>query len=171
MKYLKTFESYNQADDSLLNSAEGKKIQDKIDSMSPQDLAKLEAEVAALADKLGLSLEEMKDAEKVSQALVDSGMADKIESMIPVKESFSEWWSRTKDKFYNLLWKLGLGGLLTSLASICVGAEMVSSSTALADFVPDATVHPHLATVVGGVGMAVSLVTTIVGLKKSGKMD
>lgn len=160
MKYLKTFESFS------INENKGTEefVKQKIESLSPKQKEELSSQLSDLSDKLGLSPEEMTDAEKVAAALAKNQGSLKLESL-EVNEGFKDWWGKVKKNFYSWLTKIGVGGLIGSIASAAIGAEMQSQATNLADYVPDSTVDPNLAVVIGGVAFVISMAALIIGLK------
>lgn len=162
MKYLKTFESFKINENETQNAEEV--VKQKIESLSPEQKEELSSQLSDLSAKLGLSPEEMTDTEKVAAALAKNQGSLKLESL-EVNEGFSDWWGRVKNNFYSWLTKIGVGGLIGSIASVAIGAEMQSHATNLADYVPDATVNPNTAVIIGGVAFVISMAAVIIGLK------
>lgn len=168
MKYIKTFESF-----SGLQGGNAKEVEAKINSMSPEEMAKLEKEVMDLSKTLGLSMEEMKDTEKVSKAMVDKGIAKDIEKNAPpVQEGLKEWWSGVKDKFYKFLFKFGIGGFILNLSTLAIvgGSAEQQHLQSLADY-SGGTVGMNTIMIVSAIGTAVSAAAAIIGAKKTGKLD
>mgnify|MGYP005851744311 CR=1 FL=1 len=161
LKYLKTFESFENGTQNVEEI-----VKQKIESLSPDQKEELSSQLFDLSVKLGLSPEEMTDTEKVAAALAKKQGSLKLESL-EVNEGFKDWWSRVKNKFYSWLTKIGIGGIIGSIASVAIGAEMQSHETYLADFVPDATVNPNTAVIIGGLAFVISMAAFIIGLDKS----
>ena len=164
MKYIKTFENYkiNESEEVELTKAE-EIIKQKVGSFSEEEKNKAREEIIALANKLGLSPEDMTDESKVKAALAKNQSELKLES-ISVNEGMREWWSKAKNKFYKWLTYSGIGGLVGGLVTLAIGGSMDSVATNAADYT-GATVDMNTAVIVGGVAMVISLVATLVGMK------
>lgn len=163
MRYLKTFEGFKINE----NQSSEEVVKQKIESLSPEEKEKLTSELNNLATKLGLSAEEMTDTEKVAAALAEK-QGELKESVINegIGQDIKEWWGRVKNSFYKWLTRIGVGGVILSIASAAIGAEMQSQATNLADYVPDATVNPNAAVVIGGVAFVISTAALILGMQK-----
>ena len=183
MKYLKTFESFTVVNEAQDLTSQHKGVHDelekKINSMSEADKAKLKTELENFAKTLGLTIEQMADPKMVAAAMDKKEFDKKIETEIPVtesivNESIKETWGKiknyVKDKFWNILTKVGLTGMIAGLVPVCMEAIAKESATNMAD-ITGGTMSPGTATVVGGIAIAVSFAVMMVGLKKSGAMD
>lgn len=163
MKHIKTFESFKINEASVVDPKLEQDIEDKIKSLSPGERAKLTQELSDFQRKHGLSDEDMKNAEKVQAALTKSTLDDElgqIQEGISI-QGIKDWWSRTKNKVFSILSKFGLGGVVASIITIAIGAEMQSHAvdTAGAEQILD----PNTAVVIGGIAAAVSIASIIIG--------
>jgi hypothetical protein len=156
MKYLSTFNGFsiNENTQKELENT----ISSKIESLSESEIEVIKNDLENFANKIGISIDDLKDEELVKKALLESGL--NLESM-EINEGLKDWWKRIKNKFYNFLTKLGMGGMLVGMITSGIGAEMMSSSTNLPNYV---VVTPSSTIVIGGVAFAISLIATIVGV-------
>lgn len=180
MRYLKTFENFAEQEEVSANRApqdsvapEGisekteKTIEDKIDAMSPDQLAKAQKELESLASKLKLSVEDLQDASKVEAALKANPLNISESS---INEGFNEWWGRVKNKVSSWVTRIGAVGIIGSLISLGIGAEMAEHATTLADY-SGATVNPSEHMIISGIAMVISTAAVIIGMKMSGSTD
>lgn len=166
MKYLKKFESFSINENESPAEAKAEEvIRQKIESLSEEDKEKAKSELEALAGKLGLSAEDMTDPHKVGAALAEKEGELKLESP-SVNEGLSDWWGRVKNTFYSWLTRIGVGGLIGSITSVAIGAELQSTATNLADYAPDSIVQPNTAIVIGGIAFVISMAAVILGMSK-----
>lgn len=158
MRFIKTFESFDPASGG--NNAE-KKIADKVNSMSADELAKANDALASLAKNLKLSVEDLQDAEKVEAAL-KTNVPELSES--DLNEGLSEWWSRVKGKATSWMNKLGITGILASIAAMGIGAEMMDPASEFSG----ATVTPSTTVLIGAAALVISIAATLI-TNKAGK--
>jgi antitoxin component of RelBE/YafQ-DinJ toxin-antitoxin module len=186
MKYLKTFENFSNVNESNDESDKHKVAYDeaekKFAAMSEADKAKLKTELENLAKTLGITPEQLVDATLVAKKMEEKGINKKIEAEIPaevkeslmVNEGLKEMWTKlkekVKDKFWNILTKIGLGGMIAGLVPVVLGGLAQEGAANIADFT-GGTVNPSTGMVIGGIAIAVSFAAMLVGLKKSGAMD
>jgi hypothetical protein len=163
MKYLKKFESFTINENESAEVAAEEVVRKKIDSMSDEDKEKVKSELMKMADKLGLSAEEMTDPHKVGAALASKQGQIKLESS-SVNEGFSDWWGRVKKTFYSWMTKLGIVGVIGSIVTAAIGAGFQEKATNLADYVPDSVVYPNAAVVIGGIAFVISFTAMLIGL-------
>lgn len=162
MKHIKTFESF-KINESVVDPKLEQDIEDKIKSLRPGERAKLTQELSDFQRKHGLSDEDMKNAEKVQAALTKSTLDDElgqIQEGISI-QGIKDWWSRTKNKVFSILSKFGLGGVVASIITIAIGAEMQSHELATAG--AEQILDPNTAVVIGGIAAAVSIASIIIG--------
>ncbi len=163
MKHIKTFESFKINETSVVDPKLKQNIEDKIESLSPEEHAQLVQQLRDFQRKHNLSDEDMKNAEKVQAALTKSTLDDELGQ---IKEGINiqgikSWWSRTKNKVFNFLTKFGLGGLVLSIIDIAIGAEMQSHTVDTAG--AEQIVDPNTAVVIGGIAAAVSIASIVIG--------
>lgn len=161
MKYLKKFESFGLSESDEA-SAE-KVIKQKIESMSAEDKEKAKSELISMADKLGLSPEEMTDPHKVGAALASKQSGIKLES-ISINEGLVDLWNRVKNNVFSWMSKLGIAGVIVSIITTAIGASFQETATNLADYVPDSVVNPNKAVIIGGIAFVISLTAMLIGL-------
>ncbi len=163
MRYLKAFENFkiNEETEGDIDQV----VTQKINNLSDEDKDKVKNELINLADKLGLSPEDMTDPNKVGEALSkhQGELAEITESVL--NEGLSDWWGRVKNSFYSWMTKLGIMGMLGSITSVAIGANALETATNLADYVPDSVVEPNTAIIMGGIALVISLAATIVGMQ------
>ena len=166
MKHIKTFESFKINETQFEeNSGLKQKLKSHIESLSDEDKKKLAEDLNELAQKLGLSPEQMEDEEAVAAKLLKT-MDSAFDSLKLKNEGFSlqgikSWWSRTKNKVFNFLTKFGLGGVVLSIIDIAIGAEMQSHTVDTAG--AEQIVDPNTAVVIGGIAAAVSIASIVIG--------
>lgn len=164
MKYLKKFESFSINENESTAEAKAEDIiKQKIDSMSEEDKEKAKSELTEMANKLGLSPEEMTDPNKVGAALASKQGQIKLESA-SVNEGLSDWWGRVKNTVYSWMTRLGLVGVIGGIATAAIGAGFQETATNLADYVPDSVVNPNTAVVIGGIAFVISMTAMLIGM-------
>jgi ABC-type multidrug transport system fused ATPase/permease subunit len=170
MKYIKAFESFkiNENDSSVadIKKQVGETVTSKLDKLSDDEKEKVKKELSDLANKLGLSLEDMTDTNKVGEALAKQ--AAEADELAEVSESLNEglkdWWGRVKQTFFKWLTRLGVMGMIGGITSAAIGAHALETATNLADFVPNSVVEPNTAIIMGGIAVVISLTATLIGL-------
>lgn len=165
MKYIKAFESFKiNENDSVVGIEQ--EVTQKLNNLSDEDKEQVRGELSNLANKLGLTPEDMTDPNKVGEALAkhQNELGDVSESL---NEGLSDWWGRVKKRFYQWMTRLGVMGMIGGITSAAIGANAMETATNLADFIPNAEVEPNTAIIMGGIALAVSLAATIIGLQKS----
>jgi hypothetical protein len=164
MKYMKAFESFQiNENDSAVSDIE-QTVTQKVENLSDEDKEQVKNELSELANKLGLSLEDMTDTNKVGEALAkNQGSLGEVSESL--NEGLSDWWGRVKQTFFKWLTRLGVMGMIGGITSAAIGAHALETATTLADFVPDSVVEPNTAIIMGGVALAISLAATLVGLQ------
>lgn len=164
MKHIKAFESFQINENESAVDIE-QTVTQKVENLSDDDKEKVRGELSDLANKLGLSPEDMTDPNKVGEALAKNQgeLGDVSESVL--NEGLSDWWGRVKNRFYKWLTRLGVMGMIGGITSAAIGAHALETATTLADFVPDSVVEPNTAIIMGGVALALSLTATLVGLQ------
>lgn len=122
MRYLRTFESFsvkiNEENETIDKQAIGNEIQTKFEESTPEEKEKIKAELESFAKKHGLSLEDLKDENKVQAALEK------------VKESLNEGFfgdklAQFKNWIGGFLFKLGLGGMAATIIGTATAVGMV----------------------------------------------
>jgi hypothetical protein len=161
MKYLSKFENFsvNESNEKEYKKSAEELIRDKVKSISESEKEKIRKELLTLANKLGLSSEDLKDEEKVRIALSEN---------IEIKEGISEFFnfekikkslSKLKDKLSEKLFKIGFTGVLLGLVTAAVGTGLE------VERMPDyMSVVPNETVLIGGVASAVSLIASLIGL-------
>jgi uncharacterized Tic20 family protein len=157
MRHLKGFKSFSINEN---NSSMEDIVSSKIESLSDSEIEQVKQDLLKLADNIGLSPEDLTDEEKVKAALDKSGM--KIEPL--VNEGLKETWDKIKGKFGKMLLNFGLGGLVSSIVTLALGAGMQSGAVTAADY-SGATVEPNTMVIIGGTAAVISLIATIIGAK------
>jgi ABC-type transporter Mla subunit MlaD len=169
---MKAFESFQiNENDSAVSDIE-QTVTQKVENLSDEDKEQVKNELSELANKLGLSLEDMTDTNKVGEALAkNQGSLGEVSESL--NEGLSDWWGRVKQTFFKWLTRLGVMGMIGGITSAAIGAHALEigahaleTATTLADFVPDSVVEPNTAIIMGGVALAISLAATLVGLQK-----
>jgi hypothetical protein len=179
MKYVKSFsifesQAVNEAATANVLSAEGKKkLKEAVDKLPAEKKEQLKMELATLATKLKLKVEDLNDTKKVGDALVKAGL---------VKENFEfegndlnegifsgikSWWSKAKMTVAKWMTGLGVSGLVGGIISTAIGGEMMGSTDHLYH---SQTVDPNAAVVIGLTAAAIGMVSLLVGLKTSGQL-
>jgi len=183
MTYVKTFEIFESE---AMNEAEGfnikgvkpefkKMITSEVKKLSDEDKKKLASEMETLAAKLNLSVNDLKDHNKVAMALLNAGMItenfsfdgdvdqlteDLNEGLGEAMKRLKGWWEKTKNTVYKWMIKLGIGSVAGGILTTAIGAG----------FMPDpnysgAPLTPNAAVIAGGVAVAIGLVAILLGLK------
>jgi hypothetical protein len=171
MRYLKKFENFageeensgHQAPVDGLSPETKEKIEDKINSFSPEELSKAQGELEAIASKLKLSIEDLQDSSKVEAAL-KSNPLNVSEALL--NEGLSEWWSGIKNKVYSWMSRIGIVGVVGSLISLGIQAEMASDSITQADYT-GATLNPSASMIYSGIALIISATAIAISMKNS----
>ena len=93
---MKAFESFqiNENDSAVANIEQT--VTQKVDNLSDDDKEQVKNELVELADKLGLTVEDMTDPNKVGEALANN-QAELGEVSESLNEGLSDWWGRVKN--------------------------------------------------------------------------
>lgn len=179
MKYVKPFalfesEAVNEAATMNVLSPEGKKkLKEAVDKLPAEKKEQLKMEMATLAAKLKLKVEDLKDTKKVGDALVKAGL---------VKENFEfegedlnegifsgikSWWSKAKMTVGKWMTGLGVSSMAGGIITTAIGGEMMGNTDYLAY---SQTVDPNAAVVIGLTAAAIGLISTVIGLKATGNL-
>lgn len=154
-----------------------KVITDKVKEMSDDDKRVVAEEMGKLAAKLGLSVEDLADHNKVAMALLNAGMivenfsydGDMNELMEGINEGLLDglktWWEKARTTVSKWMVKLGVGGLVVGVISAAIGAGYMPEPN-----YSGAPVTPNAAVIAGGIGAAISLVVLMLGLKGTGDL-
>jgi hypothetical protein len=137
---------------------ETKKQIENIVGKNPQDVAK---NLEKLSQELGLTMEEMKDSQKVYDAMVRTGMVDKIVEIGGKTnegwDAIKNWFNSVSDGFFRFLTNFGIGGTLLGIGGVITG--LCLDTTAGGNF-PEITKEVCTAS---GIAIAISLACLVVG--------
>jgi hypothetical protein len=182
MTYVKTFAIFESENGTELNEAavssikstpEMKKmISDEIKKLTPEKKDQLKSELADLAGKLKLSGEDLKNPAVVAKALLGAGLVkESVDTEIDTELNegrLADWWSGAKKAVAKWMTRLGVGGMVTGLATMCYGSTLMPNVDYMAY---DATVTPNAWIIAGGAALAISLASTMLGLHTSGDLE
>jgi hypothetical protein len=163
MKYIKTFESFSfneNAGAELPEEAKAKietDITAEVEKLSPEKLEEVKAQLEEFASKHGLTLEDLQDVKKVEAIVMEH--AETNESWLGDK------WNQFKSWIGGFLFKLGLGGLVSTIIGAAV-ASGVLDYQGFSDEAAGKIMGPYVATAFG-----VSFLAIIVGHFTSSKAD
>ena len=186
MKYVKTFESFNENFDNnleesaVINEMEAisKGVQDAVDKELDKMDDKTKEETAAgmqkLADTLGLTMAEMADPTLVADAMAKAKVVkesidlEESEDYEDMNEGFKEWWAKRKAGIGSFLAKAGLGSTVLGILTTAISAGMTEKATTLLDFIPDSSQSIAPMAMIGLVATAMGVSAIISGLNLSG---
>jgi hypothetical protein len=160
MRYLRTFESFsvkiNEENETIDKQAIENEIQTKFEESTPEEKEKIKAELESFAKKHGLSLEDLKDENKVQAALEK------------VKESLNEGFFGDKlAQFKN--W---IGGFLVKAGLVGMAATIIGTATATGIIGEYGMQNPQTQATFGvtvGIALGVSVLALIIGGTIPGK--
>ena len=180
MKYLKTFESFNESFDTK-NVNEGADVLDTaqtavkagIDKLDDTKKTEVTGELTKLAEKLKLSMEDMGDPKKVALALAKANAVKESEDTEDADyDALDEGkrWDALKGKVGKFLTWAGLGTTVGGLISLAVSAEQTAVMTNYLDYVPDGMQGIAPLAAIGMVAMAIGISALVTGLNLAPEM-
>ena len=118
MRYIKTFEGFSINEDASNIGGVLSLVNGEISKLSEEERQKLIDDAKSIADKLGVSLEQLQDPEFAAKAMIEE--SENIEA--PIEEGWaSDSWEWIKSKsaiWYRTLGKvIGFGGAFASFAT------------------------------------------------------
>ena len=124
MKYIKTFESFGSSGTSGFEDM----ISFELSKLPADQQEKLKSEVQALANKLGVSVEELANPEFTVKLMTDKVEDSNLENIVE-EGIFGDVWDYVKSKYAQILKSLGkiilwggsIAGLATSLIGVITG--------------------------------------------------
>jgi len=177
MKYIKTFEGFSINEDASNIGGVFSLVNGEISKLSEEEKQKLMDDAKAIADKLGISLEELQNPEVAVKAMIEE--TENIEA--PIEEGWlSDSWDWLKSKsatWYRTMARVvGFGGAFTSLATAiaaaCIGgAERNSLSLYLRDLTGVGELDRNTQAAVFMAGLAGIALSVIAGVVLSNKAD
>ena len=177
MKYIKTFEGFSINEDASNIGGVFSLINGEISKLSEEERQKLMDDANAIADKLGVSLEQLQDPEFAAKAMIEE--SENIEA--PIEEGWaSDSWEWIKSKsatWYKTLARVvGFGGAFTSfataIAAACIGgAERNSLSLYLRDLTGIGELDRDLQATMFMAGLAGIVISVIAAMALSNKAD
>ena len=177
MKYMKTFESFSINENSSDINNVMSLVDGEVSKLPEAELQKLLGETQAMADKLGVSLEELSNPEFAAKTMIDE--AEKAN--LPIEENWAgdiwNWLKSRSATWYRALGRvLGWGGGITSLATM-VSATVIGGAERnnLALYLRELTGIGELdRTTQAGIflaGMAGIIISILAGIALSNKAD
>jgi len=132
--------------------------------LTPEKKEQLKGEMVELAKKLNLKGEELTNPDAVAKALISAGMVKESmlsEDLDELNEGIKEWWGKHKNTVFKWMTKIGVGGMLAGLATICYGSSLMPNVDYMAY---DQVVSPNNWIIAGGAAMGISFVATLLGM-------
>lgn len=162
MKYLKTFESYsiNENNSELpeeVKSSIEKEMEEQVSKLSPEKMEELKKELQDFASKHGLSTEDLEDPKRIEEILAI--YSETNESWLGDK------WNQFKSWIGGFLFKVGLGGFVSSIIGTCV-ASGVLDYQGVGEIAAGKMVGPYAAAAFG-----ISALAILIGHFTSSKAD
>lgn len=177
MKYIKTFEGFSINEDASNIGGVFSLINGEISKLSEEERQKLMDDAKAIADKLGVSLEQLQDPEFAAKAMIEE--SENIEA--PIEEGWaSDSWEWIKSKsatWYKTLARvIGFGGAFTSFATAitaaCIGgAERSSLALYLRDLTGIGEFDRNTQAAIFMAGLAGIALSVVAGVVLSNKAD
>ena len=177
MKYIKTFEGFSINEDSSNIGGIFSLVNGEISKLSEEERQKLMDDAKSIADKLGVSLEELQNPEVAVKAMIEE--SENIEA--PIEEGWaSDSWEWIKSKsatWYKTLARvIGFGGAFTSFATAIAasaigGAERSSLALYLRDLTGVGELDRNTQAAVFMAGLAGIALSVVAGVVLSNKAD
>jgi hypothetical protein len=176
LKYLKAYENYSMNENESEQAETTGSIKNKIQALSDSQKKEISENLRKLSNRLGLSIEEMQDQEKVAKALAkEHGFKSDIEELVDseANEGFKDAFNRIKNyiktpKFNKILMRLGILGTFAGLVISGAGMEMQSATHSMPSW---ASQDPNLAVIIGGVAAVISAAAAVVGASRTLKPE